>query len=57
MKLKEIANKLMETGEIGLADFKALKLKDLEKLTEEIKHWCLYSGDKSEKLGKNLSDN
>jgi len=57
MKLKEIANKLMETGEMGLADFKALKLKDLEKLTEEIKHWCLYSGDKPEKLGKNLSDN
>ena len=49
--LKETIEKLKNTGVINLTDFKALKLKDLESLSEEIKYWCLYGNGKPEKLG------
>jgi hypothetical protein len=51
-ELKEAVEKLRRTGSIGLEDFKILKMKDLEHLTEEIKQWCLYGNGKAEKLGK-----
>ena len=35
--LKEALEKLRETGSIGLEDFRNLKMKDVEVLTEEIK--------------------
>ena len=35
--LQETLEKLRQTGSIGLEDFKILKMKDLEHLTEEIK--------------------
>ncbi|SNX29590.1 hypothetical protein SAMN06295945_1970 [Polynucleobacter meluiroseus] len=50
--LKEAIEKLRETGSIGLEDLKALKLKELEALSEEIQYWCLYGNGKPEKLGK-----
>jgi len=50
--LQEALEKLRQTGSIGLEDFKNLKMKDLEVLTEEIKEWCLYGNGKPEKLGK-----
>ena len=50
--LKEAIEKLRVTGSIGLEDFKNLKMKDLEVLTEEIKQWCLYGNGKPERLGK-----
>jgi hypothetical protein len=50
--LQETLEKLRQTGSIGLEDFKSLKMKDVEHLTEEIKQWCLYGNGKSEKLGK-----
>jgi hypothetical protein len=50
--LKETVEKLRETGSIGLEDFRSLKMKDVEVLTEEIKQWCLYGNGKPEKLGK-----
>jgi hypothetical protein len=50
--LKETIEKLQKSGDIKLSDLKALKLKDLEALLEEIKHWCLYGNGKPEKLGK-----
>ena len=50
--LKETVEKLRETGSIGLEDFRSLKIKDVEVLTEEIKQWCLYGNGKPEKLGK-----
>jgi hypothetical protein len=50
--LQETVEKLKETGVIGLEDFRSLKMKELEVLTEEIKEWCLYGNGKSEKLGK-----
>jgi hypothetical protein len=50
--LQETLEKLRQTGSIGLEDFKNLKMKDLEHLTEEIKQWCLYGNGKPEKLGK-----
>ena len=50
--LKDAIEKLKETGSIGLEDFRNLKMKELEVLTEEIKQWCLYGNDKPEKLGK-----
>ncbi|MBT8520340.1 hypothetical protein G6734_05760 [Polynucleobacter paneuropaeus] len=50
--LKEAIEKLRVTGSIGLEDFKNLKMKDLEVLTEEIKRWCLYGNGKPERLGK-----
>ena len=40
--LKDAIEKLRETGSIGLEDFRNLKMKELESLTEEIKQWCLY---------------
>ena len=50
--LQETVEKLKQTGTIGLEDFKNLKMKDVEHLTEEIKQWCLYGNGKPEKLGK-----
>jgi len=50
--LQETLEKLRQTGSIGLEDFKILKMKDLEHLTEEIKQWCLYGNGKAGKLGK-----
>ena len=50
--LQETVEKLKETGTIGLEDFRNLKMKELEVLTEEIKEWCLYGNGKPEKLGK-----
>jgi hypothetical protein len=50
--LKEAIEKLRQTGSIGLEDFRNLKMKDVEHLTEEIKQWCLYGNGKPEKLGK-----
>ena len=50
--LKEAIEKLRETESISLEDFKDLKMKDVEHLTEEIKQWCLYGNGKAEKLGK-----
>jgi len=51
-KLLETVEKLKQTGTIGLEDFRNLKMKELEVLTEEIKEWCLYGNGKPEKLGK-----
>ena len=50
--LKDAIEKLRETGSIGLEDFRGLKMKELEVLTEEIKKWCLYGNGKPEKLDK-----
>jgi len=50
--LQEALEKLRQTGSIGLEDFKNLKMKDVEHLTEEIKQCCLYGNGKPEKLGK-----
>jgi len=51
-KLQEALEKLRQTGSIGLEDFRSLKMKDVEHLTEEIKQWCLYGNGNPEKLGK-----
>ncbi len=51
-RLLETVEKLKQTGTIGLEDFRNLKMKELEVLTEEIKEWCLYGNGKPEKLGK-----
>ena len=50
--LQETVEKLKESGTIGLEDFRSLKMRELEVLTEEIKEWCLYGNSKPEKLGK-----
>jgi len=50
--LQEALEKLRQTGSIGLEDFRKLKMKDVEHLTEEIKQWCLYGNGNPEKLGK-----
>jgi hypothetical protein len=50
--LQEALEKLRQTRSIGLEDFRKLKMKDVEHLTEEIKQWCLYGNGKAEKLGK-----
>ena len=52
--LQETVEKLKESGTIGLEDFRGLKMRDVENLTEEIKQRCLYGNGKPEKLGKNL---
>jgi len=54
--LQEALEKLRQTGSIGLEDFRNLKMKELEHLTEEIKQWCLYGNGKPEKLGKKHKD-
>jgi hypothetical protein len=55
-KLQEALEKLRQTGSIGLEDFRNLKMKDVEHLTEEIKQWCLYGNGKAEKLGKEYKE-
>jgi hypothetical protein len=52
--LQETVEKLKQSGTIGLEDFRSLKMRELEVLTEEIKEWCLYCNGRPEKLGKNL---
>ena len=54
--LKEAIEKLRQTGSIGLEDFRNLKMKELEVLTEEIKQWCLYGNGNPEKLGKKYKE-
>ncbi|MBU3625634.1 hypothetical protein C2740_09215 [Polynucleobacter sp. MG-5-Ahmo-C2] len=54
--LKEALEKLRQTGSIGLEDFRNLKMKDIEQLTEEIKQWCLYGNGNPEKLGKKYKE-
>jgi Txe/YoeB family toxin of Txe-Axe toxin-antitoxin module len=54
--LQEALEKLRQTGSIGLEDFRKLKMKDVEHLTEEIKQWCLYGNGKPEKLGKKIKE-
>ena len=54
--LQEALEKLQKTGTVSLSDLKALKLKDLEALSEEIKYWCLYGNGKPEKLGKKYKE-
>ena len=49
--LQETVEKLKESGTIGLEDFRSLKMRELEVLTEEIKEWCLYGNGRPEKLG------
>jgi len=50
--LQETVEKLRKTGAIDLADFKSLRVDELEMLSEEIQYWCLYGNGKPEKLGK-----
>ena len=50
--LQETVEKLKQSGTIGLEDFRSLKMRELEVLTEEIKEWCLYDNGRPEKLGK-----
>jgi len=50
--LEQTLIKLKHAGSLGFKALKALKAKDLEALTEEIKYWCLYGNGKPEKLGK-----
>ncbi len=50
--LQETVEKLKQSGTIGLEDFRSLKMRELEVLTEEIKEWCLYGNGRPEKLGK-----
>jgi len=52
--LQEALEKLRQTGSIGLEDFKNLKMKDLEHLTEEIKQWCLYGNGKLRSWVRNI---
>ena len=54
--LKEALEKLRQTGSSGLEDFRNLKMKDIEQLTEEIKQWCLYGNGNPEKLGKKYKE-
>ena len=54
--LKEALEKLRQTGSIGLEDFRNLKMKDIEQLTEEIKQWCLYGNGNPERLGKKYKE-
>lgn len=54
--LKAVVEKLKQTGAIGLEDFRDLKMKELEVLTEDIKEWCLYGNGKPERLGKKLKE-
>ena len=54
--LQETVEKLRKTGTIDLADFKSLRIDELEMLSEEIQYWCLYGNGKPEKLGKKHKD-
>ncbi|MBU3562152.1 hypothetical protein [Polynucleobacter hallstattensis] len=53
-RLLETVEKLKQTGTIGLEDFRNLKMKELEVLTEEIKEWCLYGNGKPKNWARNI---
>lgn len=44
---------IKESGNISLSDLKKLSLKDLEKVLDALRFWCVYSDGDKKKIKKN----
>jgi hypothetical protein len=49
----DIIEIIKDSGSISLSDIKKLSLKDLEKVLDAIRFWCVYSDGDKKKIKKN----
>ena len=49
----DIIEIIKDSGSISLSDLKKLSLKDLEKVLDSIRFWCVYSDGDKKKIKKN----
>lgn len=49
----DLIEMIKESGNISLSDLKKLSLKDLEKVLDALRFWCVYSDGDKKKFKKN----
>lgn len=49
----DLIEMIKESGNISLSDLKNLSLKDLEKVLDALRFWCVYSDGDKKKIKKN----
>jgi hypothetical protein len=49
----ELIQMIQDSGAISLSDLKKLSLKDLEKVLDALRFWCVYSDGDKKKIKKN----
>jgi len=49
----DIIEIIKDSGSISLSDLKKLSLKDLEKVLDALRFWCVYSDGDKKKIKKN----
>lgn len=49
----DLIEMIKESGNISLSDLKKLSLKDLEKVLDALRFWCVYSDGDKKKIKKN----
>ena len=49
----ELIQMIQDSGAVSLSDLKKLSLKDLEKVLDALRFWCVYSDGDKNKIKKN----
>jgi hypothetical protein len=49
----ELIQMIQDSGAISLSELKKLSLKDLEKVLDALRFWCVYSDGDKKKIKKN----
>jgi hypothetical protein len=49
----DLIEMIKDSGNISLSDLKKLSLKDLEKVLDALRFWCVYSDGDKKKMKKN----
>ncbi|MDO9015107.1 MAG: hypothetical protein Q7U84_10115 [Polynucleobacter sp.] len=49
----ELIQMIQDSGAVSLSDLKKLSLKDLEKVLDALRFWCVYSDGDKKKIKKN----
>jgi hypothetical protein len=49
----DLIEMIKDSGTISLSDLKKLSLKDLEKVLDALRFWCVYSDGDKKKMKKN----
>lgn len=49
----ELIQIIQDSGTVSLSDLKKLLLKDLEKVLDALRFWCVYSDGDKKKIKKN----
>jgi hypothetical protein len=53
----ELIQMIQDSGTISLSDLKKLSLKDLEKVLDALRFWCVYSDGDKKKFKKKINTN